>query len=190
MNTLLNGNIHEVQEWLEALEKTALEEPSAIEVPWEELIRDERNGKNKTGKSRRTLLKWMKKKAKEAEEKVDNLPTPPAAEPFVSVDTTEPPEFKPATRVVTIDPAPCAFPARLCDDNLNPVCEIHGNGICFPCSQAEKPRKVCRTVCVIEAHIATDQPPVVYAQGVAAISSPAAVDPMPLGKFDAEGQDT
>ena len=58
MNTLLNGNIHEVQEWLEA----------SLDVPWDELIQDERAGKKRKG-----LIKWLKGKAKA----VRDTSTPP-----------------------------------------------------------------------------------------------------------------
>ena len=170
MNTLLNGNIHEVKEWTEALEKKSLEEPSAIEVPWEELIQDEREGKK-----RKSLIKWLKVKAKASR---DTSITPEFSEPCVSEE---------GPRMVEMDLRPCLFRTRYNDVNGNPVCEIHGDGICFPCSHGGL--NVCRIACEVEEHKNIEQTPVVYAQAAGPLGDPSIIESMSLGEFDSEGKD-
>ena len=179
---VLSGSVKDLREYLLSADHTLewLEEGLAIETK-------EQNRKTAKKLFREAIKALKTIDAGEADQAANFTSFPPwPAVRIMERDTDEvvPKEVPKLPKMIAVEGA-CLFPFSAMDTTNFPYCTTHNSGMCVGCMRDELIKNACRVACEHPPHEELAQHTMTFKDHAQPGPSPAAVEPMSLGAFDA-----
>ena len=159
---VLSGSVKDLREYL-------LSGPHSLEWLKEGLAIEKKEQNRKTAKK-------LFREAIKALKPIDAEESPAAA------DSEE--VLPKLPKMIAVEGA-CLFPFSAMDTTNFPYCTTHNSGMCVGCMRDELIKDACRVACEHPPHEELDQHTMIFKDHAQPGPSPAAVEPMSLGAFDA-----